>query len=190
MALRAPQRDGPLKAPELRELIAPTVVSLFFLASASCDGRTASPPEGSSTTGARTQAATLNEPATTTAPGAGAAELTSAELRAMVPSGKVLRREGHSRNYKILSSFYTSNQDAAQQSQLPNLDRADLAAGGRVSGYAAGYVDGCGGTCFPGLLNVSTEVHVFTTAAQASRFIADQRVAYPSLEGKPFGTGH
>ena len=84
----------------------------------------------------------------------------------------------------MLSFLYTSNQDAAQQSQLLNLNRAGLAASGRVAGYTAEYMDGCGGLCWPGFLNVSTEVHVFRTAAEASRFFAKQEAVYPSLEGK------
>lgn len=169
-----------------------TAVSLFLLGSLSCDGGEASPREAPTTVGAQTHPGEpMDVPtqpgessAATTTPTKPSGGFTRAELRAMLPSERALRREGHSQNYKSPLLGYVSNRDAPRLSPLPKVRPSELAAAGRMSGYERDYIDGCGGLCRPGLLNVSTEIHVFETAAQASRFITTQRDTYARLIGK------
>jgi hypothetical protein len=144
-------------------------VLLLLLASAGCTGGSGSSSEGTSTVGAGTDATAPSE----------LAPLTRAELKAMMPSLKDFRGQGPPRNFTSPWFTYISNRAAPRESTLPNLNRAVLGEAGRVSGYEGGLLDFCGGLCVPGLLNVSTEVHVFRTAAQASRFLANQADVYP-----------
>jgi hypothetical protein len=74
---------------------------------------------------------------------------------------------------------YVSNRSAAGGWTLPKFTPEELTKAGRLAGYLGGLVGGCGGLCRPGLLNFSTEVHVFGNAAQASRFVAALAERYP-----------
>jgi hypothetical protein len=161
-------------------------VTLLLLACVSCQADEEGAPKTQNTsTAANTQAGATGAPVTTTTgPSSASSELTRAELKAMMPSKKALRREGRSRNFKSLQFGYTSNRNAARASTLLNVSRSDLDVAGRVSGYEAAYWDGCGGLCFPGLLNVSTQVHIFRTAAHASRFLDKHAATYRHLDGK------
>jgi hypothetical protein len=96
----------------------------------------------------------------------------------MVPPREAFRPRP--KNWTMPDFGYLSNRTASRWSTLPNLKPIELAEAGRVGGYKGGLVDGCGGLCSPGLLNLSTEVHVFRTAAQASRFFADRTTGYPA----------
>jgi hypothetical protein len=111
--------------------------------------------------------------------------LTRDELRAMVPSKKELRPLP--KNYTTPWFLYVSNRRAPRESTLHNLDPDELTDAGRVGGYEGGLIDGCGGLCSPGLLNLSAEVHVFGTVPQASLFIVDQFVAYTRGERGKYG---
>ena len=96
----------------------------------------------------------------------------------MVPPTKAFRPPH--KNATLPSFGYVSNRDASRWLRLSNRQPVDFAEAGRVAGYAGGVHDGCGGLCVPGLLVLETEVHVFRTAAQASRFVAAQEAAYPT----------
>jgi hypothetical protein len=113
------------------------------------------------------------------------AELTTAELRAMMPAKNTFPRPGLSKGTLWNEDFEPlSNRRAPTFSVLFDVTRAELVEAGRISGYLGGYWNGCGGLCFPGLTSVYTEVDVFGTAEQASRLLADQVATYRHLAGK------
>jgi hypothetical protein len=82
-----------------------------------------------------------------------------------------------------------SRQDAPRLSAGFRITGDELAATGFVGGYQGDYGDACGGLCFPGVLNVETEVMIFKTPPEASRFIARQRAVWGRLLGSegPYG---
>jgi hypothetical protein len=102
----------------------------------------------------------------------------------MLPQRGTLRRLGRSRNFKLLDYGVMGNGDSGLSAML-NMEPSRVVAAGRLSGFEGDYADSCGGLCFPGLLNLSTEVHLFATEDEASRFLAEQKAAYAGAAGKP-----
>jgi hypothetical protein len=89
-----------------------------------------------------------------------AGQLTTSELRAMLPTKAEFRRLVQPSNDIWIRSF-----KAVSNRRAP---------AGRSAGYQGDFWNACGGVCRPGLVDLSATVDVFGTTAQASQFIADQ----------------
>jgi hypothetical protein len=117
-------------------------------------------------------------------------ELTSTELRAMMPT----RRELDLPLWGVMSpaervAGSMDNRRAATETALWSVTRQDLDSAGRTGGYIQYFWDGgCGGTCLKRpLLGLRTEAHVFGDPVAASRFLLASASRYRAQNGKPDG---
>jgi hypothetical protein len=145
--------------------------------------------EGASDGSKTVRSVTTESTTTTVSDGPPSGEFTRAQLAAMMPPDK--KAFDVRGRFWFDDSQFMSNRAVARVSRLLGFPRErtlgarKLAKAGRVSGYVGGYGNGyCGGACTKALLGVHTEVHVFRTAKNASRFIAAQSALHERFEGE------